>query len=252
MKFDDLDKQMRIYETTHDHCVLPGLWIIARLDGRNFTRLCRNRAQFEAPFDERFRDLMIAATGHLMECGFKILYGYTQSDEISLLFDRDIDLFGRKTRKYNSILAGEASAKFSLLLNDTAVFDCRLSQLPNKETVVDYFRWRAEDAHRNSLNAHCYWLLRRENMGAEEASRLLEGKRTAGKNELLFSHGINYNDLPAWQKRGTGMYRKDGKLRTDLDLPFGDAYGDFIASLLEQYEKPAISRNPEEMEKKQQ
>jgi len=26
------------------------------------------------------------------------------------------------------------------------------------------------------------------------------------KNELLSAHGINYNDLPSGQKRGTGVY----------------------------------------------
>jgi tRNA(His) 5'-end guanylyltransferase len=41
MKFDDLDRQMRVYETSHDFCVLPGLYIVARLDGRSFTRLTK-------------------------------------------------------------------------------------------------------------------------------------------------------------------------------------------------------------------
>ena len=26
------------------------------------------------------------------------------------------------------------------------------------------------------------------------------------KNELLFQKGINYNDLPGWQKKGVGVY----------------------------------------------
>ena len=233
MKFDELDKQMRVYETAHDHRVIPGLWIAARLDGRGFTRLCREQIQFEAPFDERFRTIMTETTSHLMDCGFKVLYGYTQSDEISLLFDKNIDFFGRKTRKYDSILAGEDSAKFSLLLGEIAVFDCRLSQLPDRETVIDYFRWRAEDAHRNSLNSHCYWLLRKENMDAEKATQFLKGKTVAQKNELLYSRGVNYNDLPVWQKRGIGLYRMDGNVQVDLNIPFGDAYGDFIARFME-------------------
>lgn len=33
MKFDDLDTKMRVYETAHDYCVLPGLYMVARLDG---------------------------------------------------------------------------------------------------------------------------------------------------------------------------------------------------------------------------
>jgi tRNA(His) guanylyltransferase len=35
------------------------------------------------------------------------------------------------------------------------------------------------------------------------------GLSIADKNELLFQHGINYNDLPNWQKRGTGLYWED-------------------------------------------
>ena len=34
-----------------------------------------------------------------MQCGFNILYGFTQSDEISLLLHPDDDTFARKTRK---------------------------------------------------------------------------------------------------------------------------------------------------------
>ena len=111
MKFDDLDARMRVFETAHDHRVLPGLFMIARIDGRNFTRLTKERHRFEAPYDSRFRDHMVATTGHLMNCGFRVVYGYTQSDEISLVMHRNENAFGRKLRKLNSILAGEASAK---------------------------------------------------------------------------------------------------------------------------------------------
>ena len=49
MKFDDLDKEMRIYETVNDDCVLPGLWVVVRLDGRGFTGLTRDPGMnFEA------------------------------------------------------------------------------------------------------------------------------------------------------------------------------------------------------------
>ncbi len=125
MKFDDLDVKMRVYETAHDYCVVPEVYMVARIDGRGFTRLTKEVHRFESPYDVRFRDYMIKTTDHLMNCGFRVVYGYTQSDEISLLFHIDEDAFGRKARKFNSILAGEASAKFSLLLGDIACFDCR-------------------------------------------------------------------------------------------------------------------------------
>src|SRR5262245_4706813 len=85
MNFDELDTRMRDFESAHDFCVLPDLCMVARIDGRGFTRVTREVQSFEAPFDVRFRDLMVATSTHLMNCGFRMRYGYTQSDEISLL-----------------------------------------------------------------------------------------------------------------------------------------------------------------------
>jgi tRNA(His) 5'-end guanylyltransferase len=206
MKLDDLDLQMRVYETTHDHCVLPGLFMVARIDGRGFTKLTKEVHRFEVPYDILFRNLMVATTKHLMDCGFRVVYGYTQSDEISLLFHIDETAFNRKTRKYNSILAGEASAKFSLLLGAIGCFDCRISELPNEKTVINYFRWRNEDAYRNALNSHCYWMLRNKGHSVQEATSQLSGMNVGDKNELLFQNSINFNTIPDWQKRGIGLY----------------------------------------------
>jgi tRNA(His) 5'-end guanylyltransferase len=253
MKFDDLDAQMRIYETAADYCVLPGIYMVARLDGRSFTTLCRKKMDcFEAPYSEVFRDIMVDTVEHLMKCGFKVIYGYTQSDEISLLFDFKIDLFNRKIRKYNSILAGEASAAFSsqLYYHTLAVFDCRICQLPNDKVVIDYFRWRNEDANRNALNSHCYWMLRKQGNSKTKAALLLSKKSVKDKNELLFSNGINFNDLPDWQKRGVGIYWAEKlvqgynskehievenlkkQLVVDFHLPMRDKYSDFIAEII--------------------
>jgi len=113
MNFDELDRHMRIFETAHDHCVLPGIFMVARIDGRNFTRLTKELYPFNAPFDERMRDYILDTTRHLMQCGFRVVYGYTQSDEISLFFHREEDSFGRKARKFNSILAGVRRAPSS-------------------------------------------------------------------------------------------------------------------------------------------
>lgn len=251
MTFDSLDQKMRVYETSQDRCVLPDMYLVARIDGRGFTRLTKELHQFEAPFDERFRDLMIETTKHLMNCGFNIIYGYTESDEISLLFHLNENIFGRKTRKYISILAGEASAKFSALFGHVGAFYCRLSELPNKTLVEDYFRWRNEDAHRNALNAHCYWRLRKENFTAREATTKINGITIAAKNELLFQYGINFNDLPLWQKRGVGVYWKNKKkesfntktnsvvsvdrriLHVDFELPMRDDYNKFVRNILD-------------------
>lgn len=252
MKFDELDKKLRYFETVNDPVALPGLPMVARIDGRGFTKLTKERHRFEAPYDERFRDYMTGTTAHLMDCGFRVIYGYTQSDEISLVFHRDEDSFGRKLRKLNSILAGEASARFSLLLGDVGVFDCRIIQLPTSGDLIDYLRWRNEDAHRNALNAHCYWALRRKGADVADATAALKGLSVAMKNELLFSEAsINFNDVPNWQKRGIGLYHveveKSGcnkltgeatqvlrrTIHMDFELPMRNEYSDFIAALLD-------------------
>src|SRR5690242_12398486 len=104
MKFDDLDAKMRVFETAHDLCVLPDLFMVARIDGRGFTRLTKEIKKFEAPYDTTFRDHMVSTTEHLMNCGFRVVFGYTQSDEISLVLHRNEGAFGRKLRKLHSVL----------------------------------------------------------------------------------------------------------------------------------------------------
>jgi tRNA(His) 5'-end guanylyltransferase len=251
MKIDELDDRMRAFESAVDPCVLPGVFLVARLDGRNFTRLTRELHPFDVPFDLRFHEFMRSTVEHLMSgCGLGVAYGFTQSDEISLLFRREDHGFGRRTRKLLSVLSGEASARFSLLLGAVAVFDCRIAQLPSADSVVDYFRWRSEDAHRNALNAHCYWLLRGQGQDAAGATAALRGLSAAGKNELLFQNGINFNTLPAWQKRGAGLYwesyERTGKnpltgeqvtarrrrLRLEQELPARDAYSAFLRNAI--------------------
>lgn len=251
MNFDDLDKKMRVYEQSIDQSILPDMFMVARLDGRSFSRLTKEICDFEAPFDERFRDMMVNTVKAVMDCGFRVVYGFTESDEISLLFHKEENTFGRKVRKFNSILAGIASATFSMQLGQVAALDCRIVPLPSIERVQDYFLWRQEDAHRNALNAHCYWLLRKEGMDANQATAELEGKSVSYKNELLFSRGINFDKLPSWQKRGIGVYWADvektgfnpitkteekairRKLQIDRELPLGDAYGKMVSSFLE-------------------
>ena len=250
MNFDELDGKMREFELSMDQRVLPEVYMVARLDGRGFSRLTKELCDFEKPFDVRFRDMMIKTTEELMNCGFRVVYGYTESDEISLLFHRDECTFGRKVRKYNSILAGQGSATLALQLGRVVALDCRIVPLPNEECVQDYFLWRQEDAHRNALNAHCYWLLRSEGVSASAATVQLEGKSVSYKNELLFSRGINFDKVPAWQKRGVGLYWTDKEvqgfdpkrgvpvtairrgLTVESELPLGRAYAEMISGFL--------------------
>lgn len=137
-----------------------------------------------------------------------------------------------------------------MLLGAHARFHCRLCELPRPEHVRDYFRWRNEDAHRNALNAHCLWMLRKQGRAAAEATAKPEGMSVAEKNELLFESGINFNDLPVWQKRGIGLTggtvekeainRETGEpviarrraVEVNHDLPTRDAYSESTMELM--------------------
>ena len=83
-----------------------------------------------------------------------------------------------------------------------------------------------------------------------EATAELDNRSIAFKNELLFQNGINFNDLPAWQRRGTGLYweeyTKQGynpiqqetvvalrrRIKIDRALPMKEDYREFIAQIL--------------------
>jgi tRNA(His) guanylyltransferase len=138
----------------------------------------------------------------------------------------------------------------SLLVNKMVTFDSRLWVGPNEGTIVDYFRWRQSDATRCALYGHAYWALRAEGLSASKTTSQLLHAGVAAKNELLFQRGINFNELPTWQRRGVGLYfanvphegfnPKTGKKVTvtrrrlihDRELPMGNEYGKFILSLL--------------------
>lgn len=252
MKFDDLDAKMRQYEKMLDQRFPRYGFMVARLDGRNFTKLTKEDwPGLEAPFDRRFNDAMVSTVKHLMRCGFEVIYGFTESDEISLIFKYGTSTFERKVRKFNSVLAGEASAHFTAETGHKGVFDCRIICLPDLDTVEDYFRWRQEDAHRNALNSHLYWMYRKQGLSATEADRKLLGISVEHKRIMLQEGGIDFDAQPHWQLWGVGVYPvrverrglnpKTGKeeigwrneLRADYNIPIGDPYGKMVRSIAE-------------------
>jgi tRNA(His) guanylyltransferase len=247
MNPDEFERRMRALECFHALTVLPGTWPVLRLDGRGFSRL--TEARFDKPFDARFHDLMCrTAEALLTELG--AVYAYTESDEISVLLPRDSNLFDREVEKLVSISAAIASSTFALALGAPAQFDSRIWVGAQPELVSDYFRWRQADAGRCALNGWAYWTLRRSGSTVDQATAQLEGKSVADKNELLFQRGTNFNDLPAWQKRGTGLYwesyQKQGynpqlgtavtatrrRVKVDRELPLGEDYGTFVRARL--------------------
>jgi tRNA(His) 5'-end guanylyltransferase len=247
MRPDEFEGRMRALEVFHCLRLPPGAWVILRLDGRGFSRF--TETNFEKPFDPRFHDGMVQTTQAVLE-DLQGLYAYTESDEISVLFPRAWDLFDRELEKAVSLSAGLASAALALVFGTWVHFDSRVVLAPEDEQVVDYFRWRQADAARCALNGWTYWTLRKSGQSVARATAALEGKGVAEKNELLFQAGINFNELPLWQRRGTGLYweryEREGynpkldrkvvttrrRIKADRELPMGEEYVDFIRRLM--------------------
>lgn len=260
MKFDELDRRMRGFEGALDARLPTSGWVVARLDGRGFSRLTRARPEFAKPFDERFRDLMLESA-RVVVTEFNALFASTHSDEMSLLLAPSASgwPFEGKARKYLSLMASAASVAFSLALKAPVSFDCRLVALPREEDVTDYFRWRMADSERNALGAHAYWQERAQGQSARCATALLDSLSPEQKVRRLESLGVDYNGLPLWQKRGSalfwrieearGLNPRSGaeaaatrrRLRTELSLPEREAYADLIKNILQQSVAPASS-----------
>jgi tRNA(His) guanylyltransferase len=250
MEPKSFDSKMRELEYFHSLRILPEAWIVIRVDGRSFSRLTEER--FEKPFDLKFHELMVTTTEALLN-ELQGVFAFTESDEISILLPPDWDLFDRSVEKVVSISASIASSQFSCAIGEPAVFDSRIWLGINENIVGDYFSWRQADATRCALNGWCYWTLRKSGLSARKATSMLDGKGVAFKNELLFQHGINFNELPPWQRRGTGLYwenyEKIGynpieqkevittrrRIKIDRDLPMKQDYRDFIGKMTQEH-----------------
>ena len=248
MIFEELDSKMRCIEKAQDNLIPKNCFLCARLDGRGFSRFTEDN--FEKPYDFRFYRYMTETLTHLMSCGFNILIGYTQSDEISLLFHPADDTYNHKTRKLLSVLAGEASGFFSIRAGTPVSFDCRLIPLPDEQSVKDYFAWRQADSGRNSVLAHCYYKLVASGKTPQEAADYLRNLPFRDKVHLLTHFGMELKDIPKWQLYGSAVYWKETakegfnpatntlqqskrkQLVENYDLPVGEEYRKFVIKQL--------------------
>ena len=246
----EFEREMRKFEHGSEDRVPPDTYIVARLDiksGHTLTAelLC------EKPFDHRFHDVLVATARQIMVSGeFRPSYAYMQSDEVSILFHKDMDHYGRRVQKLVSLLAAKASANASILMEVPVQFDCRLVLLPTLDRVVDYFSWRQADASRNCLNSWAYWTLRKvHDMGGTKATKQLLKANREHKHKILFENNIIYNSIPTWQRLGTGLlWKSEGSVDRKGDpvirrkcvhedkLVAREAYRKFLMDYIVRYE----------------
>ncbi len=241
------EQRMRSLEYFHTLKILPDTWVIIRVDGRKFSRVTAEH--FEKPYDPVMHRAMVEAAEVLLR-QMQGVYCYTESDEISVAFAPAWTMFDREVEKIVSLTASMASTTFSLATGIAAHFDSRIWVSALREDVVKYFHWRQADAARCALYNWCHWTLLGEGNSAQQATAILHQTDVAFKNELLFTRGINYNEVPAWQRRGTALYwesfEKEGfnpvaktvqttqrrRLVHNEELPRKEAYTTLLTSIL--------------------
>ena len=257
---DELGTRMKTnYEEIPKIKLMRRTPVIIRIDGKAFHTFTRG---FEKPFDKILTKAMQETTKYLCENIQGCVFGYTQSDEISLVlvdykklnssawFDYEIQkmcsvaasmatmafnrIFVKNVKEYDmewkcgltpqSVEIQKAHYDYINVLNKAvekgAMFDARVFNIP-KEEVTNCIYWRQLDATRNSIQM----------MGQANFSHNELQNKTGNmiQDMLMAEKGINWNDLPAYLKRGTAVIKEvclaeDGEaLRTywkiDLDMP---------------------------------
>ena len=208
---DALGERMKRYESQEtQRRTMRGLPICVRLDGRAFHTWTRG---LDRPFDDGLTRVMVETTKWLVEATHARL-GYTQSDEITLIFtDRgpgSEPLFGGKFFKLTSVLASLAAAKFNQLVSlhvpakmgVLAVFDARVFQVPDLTEAANLILWRWLDARKNSISMVAQ---------AHFSSKQLHGQGQADRLLMLRDHGLEWEQYPERVKWGTFVRRETVK-----------------------------------------
>ena len=181
--------------------------VFMRLDGRAFHRLA-DCLGLEKPFDEFFHKAMVTACISLVaESGLNPDLAYTFSDELSLYFAKLP--FGGRVEKLDSVAASYAASSFTLALGGTTLiaFDARVIPA-TPDFAREYLTNRQAEAWRNHINAYCQQALIEEGMDAREAAHQLKGLQSKDLHEMMHVRGFNLATTPAWQRRGTLVYKK--------------------------------------------
>ena len=228
---DDLGQRMKEnYENVSKTRLLRRTPVAIRIDGKAFHTFTNG---FEKPFDETLVKAMQETTRQLCINIQGCIFGYCQSDEITLVLQDYKKLntsawFDYEVQKLCSISASMATLYFNKIFRNLvcdelitenlgfngnidpvvskhqdasyrgAMFDARCFNVP-KEEVANMLYWRQLDATRNSIQ-----MVGQANFTRKE----LQNKSCNMVQDMLFTQkGINWNDYPDYLKRGTACIK---------------------------------------------
>lgn len=181
---------------------------IVRVDGRGFGKVVQ-KLQFSKPFDIRFANGMVESVElFFKKSGINPVLAYLFSDEISLLFIRDLPFNGR-LEKIDSVIPSFISSALALNLGspDPISFDSRVLVIDSKD-IIEYLIWRQEECWRNLVSSYAFYLLKDGGFSAKQAAERLKGLKSDDLHELAWGYGINLSETPAWQRRGILIYKQ--------------------------------------------
>ena len=240
---DDLGVRMKtFYEQIPKTKLMRRCPVAIRIDGKAFHTFTRG---FQKPFDEVLIKSMQETMKYLCENIQGCVLGYTQSDEITLIlvdykkltssawFDYEVqkicsiaasmatmafnNIFSKYVKKFDLELAyndngidTEENRKlweiYKKAINKGAMFDARCFNIP-KEEVTNLVYWRQLDASRNSIQMvgqACFSHKELQNKSCNDIQDM-----------LMIQKGINWNDLPTYQKRGSCCVRNKVVIESD-------------------------------------
>jgi len=232
---NSLGDRMKNYENVNRNYLIPKIPAIIRLDGKAFHTFTRG---MDKPFDIILQKTMQETMKVLCESIQGAIFGYTQSDEITIvLHTPNINSsiwFDGNVQKIVSISASIATLHFNRLFreNDTAgkyeekynkaLFDSRVFNIPINE-VYNCIIWRQQDATKNAIQMLAQNVFSHKDLQNLNDSQLQE--------KLFSEKNINFNDLATASKRGSACRKHQVKIETengeafrmkwiiDLDMP---------------------------------
>lgn len=214
MSKDDIGDRMKYYESlVTDKTLDKAFPIYVRLDGRSFSSLTKS---MQKPFDQAMSMTMVEVTKHLVK-STNACIGYTQSDEISLVYNypnpESEILFGGKIHKLTSVLAGQASSAFmyyltqmytddfaEYLMRKMPHFDARVIQMPNKTETANMILWRYLDCKKNAVSMAAHSMF---------PHSTLQNKNTNDMIEMMRENNKPFDSVPDRFKYGTFVFKSN-------------------------------------------
>lgn len=214
-----LSERMKSYEQVYNTRLTPRTPVIIRVDGVAFHTFTK---KFDKPFDMVFREAMkntmLRLCGNLQGA----VFGYTQSDEISILLIDYSNLdstpwYNYRTQKVCSIAASLATMYFNKEFSEmaysdcykanegTAYFDARCFNIPESD-VVNYFIHRQKDAIRNSISMVGQYYIPKEDLKG------VSGKEIVDK--LLSDYDVCWYSYEKEYRYGVSAKKKSATIET--------------------------------------